>query len=101
VTLGAEDGTSTMRSNGVSGVGLGIIRQAQSNTLDISAGIHKAVAEIAETLPKGMSIRVTSDDANFIRGAIHEVVLALVLAVVIVVAVIYLFLRNLRATLIP
>ena len=101
VTLGAEDGTSTMRSNGVSGVGLGIVRQAQSNTLDISNGVRIVIDQIAKDLPKGMSIRVTSDDANFIRGAIHEVVLALVLSVVIVVGVIYLFLRNLRATLIP
>jgi len=101
VTLGAEDGTSTLRSNGVSGVGLGIIRQAQSNTLDISDGVRKVVEELSKTLPKGMNMKVTSDDANFIRGAIHEVVLALVLSVVIVVGVIYLFLRNLRATLIP
>ncbi|CAN7260665.1 efflux RND transporter permease subunit [Rhizobium sp. LjRoot254] len=101
VTLGAEDGTSTMRSNGISGVGLGIIRQAQSNTLDISDGIRKVVDELSKTLPKGMEMRVTSDDASFIRGAIHEVVLSLVLSVVIVVGVIYLFLRNLRATLIP
>ncbi|MGV3548784.1 efflux RND transporter permease subunit [Rhizobium sp.] len=101
VTLGAEDGTSTMRSNGVAGVGLGIVRQAQSNTLDISNGVRAVIDQIAKDLPKGMTIRVTSDDASFIRGAINEVVLALVLSVVIVVGVIYLFLRNLRATLIP
>jgi HAE1 family hydrophobic/amphiphilic exporter-1 len=101
VTLGAEDGTSSMRSNGIAGVGLGIIRQAQSNTLDISTGIRAAVDELSKTLPEGISIRVTSDDASFIRGAIHEVVVSLVLAVVIVVAVIFLFLRSLTATLIP
>ncbi|MCV3764551.1 efflux RND transporter permease subunit [Rhizobium sp. TRM95796] len=101
VSLGAEEGTSSLRSNGAPGVGLGIVRQAQSNTLDISQGIRSAVAEISKSLPEGMTIRVTSDDANFIRGAIHEVVVSLVLAVVIVVAVIYLFLRSLSATLIP
>lgn len=101
VSLGAEEGTSSLRSNGAPGVGLGVIRQAQSNTLDISDGIRAAVADISKTLPEGMTIRVTSDDANFIRGAIHEVVVSLVLAVVIVVAVIYLFLRSLSATLIP
>ena len=101
VTLGAEDGTSTMRSNGIAGVGLGIIRQAQSNTLDISEGVRKVVADLQKTMPEGMTMRITSDDASFIRGAIHEVVLALGLAIVIVVGVIFLFLRNLRATLIP
>jgi hydrophobic/amphiphilic exporter-1 (mainly G- bacteria), HAE1 family len=101
VTLGAEEGTSSMRSNGISGVGLGIIRQAQSNTLDISKGVRAAVAELQKTMPPGTIIKVTSDDANFIRGAIKEVVSSLVVAVVIVVAVIFLFLRSLRATLIP
>jgi len=101
VTLGSEDGSSMMRANGISGVGLGIIRQAQSNTLDISNGVRKVVAELSSTMPDGMQIRVTSDDATFIRGAIHEVVVSLILAVIIVVAVIYLFLRSFRATLIP
>jgi HAE1 family hydrophobic/amphiphilic exporter-1 len=101
VTLGAEEGTSSMRANSVSGVGLGIIRQAQSNTLDMSRGVRAVVADLQKTMPKGMNIRVTSDDANFIRGAIQEVVASLVIAIIIVVAVIYLFLRSLRATLIP
>jgi HAE1 family hydrophobic/amphiphilic exporter-1 len=101
VSIGAENGTSTMRSNGAPGVGLGVLRQAQSNTLEISRGVHAVVAELQKSLPKGMSIRVTSDDATFIRGAISEVINSLVLAVLIVVAVIFLFLRSLSATLIP
>jgi HAE1 family hydrophobic/amphiphilic exporter-1 len=101
VNLGADDGTTTLRSNGVQGVGLGIIRQAQSNTLNISTGVAAAVAELQKVLPEGTRIIITSDDAVFIRGALHEVELALGLSALIVVVVLYLFLRDWRATLIP
>lgn len=101
VNLGADDGTTTLRSNGVQGVGLGIIRQAQSNTLNISAGVAAAVANLQNALPEGTRIVITSDDAVFIRGALHEVELALGLSALIVVVVLYLFLRDWRATLIP
>ncbi|MBB4569112.1 efflux RND transporter permease subunit [Rhizobium leucaenae] len=101
VTLGPRDGTTALRSNGVQGVGLGIIRQAQSNTLNISNGVKAVVAQLSKSLPEGTRIAITSDDAVFIQGAIHEVVLALVLSALIVTVVIYLFLRDWRATLIP
>ncbi|MGZ2403780.1 efflux RND transporter permease subunit [Rhizobium ruizarguesonis] len=101
VMLGPRDGETALRSNGKPGIGLGIIRQAQSNTLNISTGIKAAVDQLSKTLPEGTTIAITSDDAVFIQSAIHEVVLALILAAVIVTAVIYLFLRDWRATLIP
>jgi HAE1 family hydrophobic/amphiphilic exporter-1 len=101
VTLGPDSGESILRSNGQSGLGIGIIRQAQSNTLAISRSIRAIVADLDRTLPDGVSIFVTSDDAAFITGALHEVVRTLALSVLIVVAIIYLFLRDWRATLIP
>lgn len=101
VTLGPKSGTSILRSNGQSGLGLGIIRQAQSNTLEISRGIRQVVAELQETLPEGVNIFITGDDAVFINGAIDEVLRTLVLSVLIVVGIIYVFLRDWRATLIP
>ncbi|NLS04726.1 efflux RND transporter permease subunit [Rhizobium sp. P32RR-XVIII] len=101
VTLGPRDGETALRSNGIQGIGLGVIRQAQSNTLNISSGIKTVVEQLSKTLPEGTKIAITSDDAVFIQGAIHEVVLALILAAVIVTGVIYLFLRDWRATLIP
>ncbi|OJU70014.1 MAG: multidrug transporter AcrB [Rhizobiales bacterium 63-7] len=101
VMLGPRDGTTALRSNGVTGIGLGIIRQAQSNTLDISTGVRAAVDELSAAVPQGVHIAITSDDAAFIEGAIHEVELALILSAIIVVVVIYLFLRDWRATIIP
>ncbi|UNZ49377.1 efflux RND transporter permease subunit [Agrobacterium tumefaciens] len=101
VMLGADDESTSLRSNGVQGVGLGVIRQAQSNTLNISTGVKAAVDAISANLPEGTRIVVTSDDAVFIEGALHEVELALGLSAIIVVVVLYLFLRDWRATLIP
>ncbi|KAA3528835.1 AcrB/AcrD/AcrF family protein [Agrobacterium tumefaciens] len=101
VMLGADDESTSLRSNGVQGVGLGVIRQAQSNTLNISTGVKAAVEAMSANLPQGTRIVVTSDDAVFIEGALHEVELALGLSALIVVVVLYLFLRDWRATLIP
>jgi HAE1 family hydrophobic/amphiphilic exporter-1 len=101
VTLGADPGQTVLRANGRTGIGMGIIRQSASNTLEISKGVRAATQAIAEILPEGVDIRVTSDDARFISGAIDEVRSTLVLAVAIVVGIIFLFLRDWRATIIP
>ncbi|MCY1324544.1 Multidrug resistance protein MdtC [compost metagenome] len=102
VTLGPDTGTTALRSNGRQGIGLGIVRQAQSNTVDISEGVRKVVDTIqTQILPEGTQLRITSDDAVFINGAIHEVEIALIVAVFIVTLVIYMFLLDWRATLIP
>ncbi|MGJ8571710.1 MAG: efflux RND transporter permease subunit [Hoeflea sp.] len=101
VTLGADPGDSVLRANGRTGIGMGIIRQSASNTLEISQGVRAATEAIQAILPDGVDIRVTSDDATFISGAIDEVRNTLVLAVLIVIGIIFLFLRDWRATIIP
>lgn len=101
VTLGEDPGDSVLRANGAAGVGIGIIRQAQSNTLEISSAVRQAVDNIQEILPEGANIRVSSDDATYIGGAISEAVKTLVFAVAIVTLIIFVFLRDWRATLIP
>jgi len=101
VTLGPDTGQSVLRANGQTGIGLGVVRQAQSNTLEISAGVRAVVAELDRTLPEDVTIFVSSDEATFVKGSIREVLKTLGEAVLIVVAVIFLFLRDWRATLIP
>jgi HAE1 family hydrophobic/amphiphilic exporter-1 len=101
VTLGPASGETALRANGQLGLGIGIIRQATSNTLEISTNVRAVVAQLNETLPDDVNIFVTSDDATFISGSIEEVIKSLGYAIAIVVAVIFLFLRNFRATLIP
>jgi HAE1 family hydrophobic/amphiphilic exporter-1 len=101
VTLGPDIGQSQLRANGKAGIGLGIIRAAQSNTLEISQGVREAAARIQQNLPAGMAIEITSDDATFINGAIHEVEIALLISVSVVLLIIFLFLWDWRATIIP
>jgi len=101
VTLGPEPDQTILRANGQTGLGLGVIRQATSNTLEISAAVRAVVDDLQTTLPADVNIFVTSDDAVFINGSITEVIKTLLLAVGIVVVVIFVFLRDLRSTLIP
>ncbi len=101
VTLGPDEGSSSLRANGKTGIGLAVIRQAGSNTLEISRDVHATADRIRGTLPEGMDIQVTSDDAIFINGSISEVLKSLAMAIGIVISIIFLFLLNWRATLIP
>ncbi|MHA7872853.1 MAG: efflux RND transporter permease subunit, partial [Hyphococcus sp.] len=101
VEWGYEDETTTARVNGDPGIGIAIIRQAQSNTVAVSKGVRDAVQELKRTLPSNVAIDVTVDDSIFINRAIEEVFKSLLLATIIVVFVIFLFLRSLRATIIP
>jgi len=101
VTLGPDPGASILRTNGETGIGIGIIRQANGNSLAISEAVRQVVDDLQPLLPADVRMFVTSDSADFIEGAIHEVQLALGLSVLIVTAVIFIFLRDPRATLIP
>ncbi|ATX67599.1 AcrB/AcrD/AcrF family protein [Roseinatronobacter bogoriensis subsp. barguzinensis] len=101
VTLGPAPGETILRANGETGIGLGIIRQAQSNTLDISSNVRAIVDELQGILPEDVRIFVTSDEATFVGGAIVEVMKTLSIALLIVIATIYLFLRDARATFVP
>jgi HAE1 family hydrophobic/amphiphilic exporter-1 len=92
--------TSYVRLNGRTVVSLGIVRQAQSNSVAISAGVRTVVDRLNRD-GGDLQITVVSDDANFIRGAIVEVLSSLALTVLIVVAVVGAFLGQWRATLVP
>ncbi len=96
-----EEATSQTRLDGKPAIGIEIIRQAKSNTIAISEGVRAAVEELQRSLPSGVSISITSDDAVFIQSAVTEVATSLVLATVIVVLVILVFLGSLRATIAP
>ena len=82
-------------------MGLGMSRQSTANTLDVAAGIHRLVDQVRPTLPAGTRLEYMVDDSTFIRQSIEEVFIAIGFAVMLVMAVIWVFLRTLRATLIP
>ncbi|SFO42228.1 hydrophobe/amphiphile efflux-1 (HAE1) family protein [Roseovarius lutimaris] len=101
VQLIPEDASVYTRVNGETAIGLDITRQSVGNTLEISRDVSVAVEELRAQLPEGVQLLVTSNDGIFIEGAINEVVKSILMATGIVVAVIFLFLRSPRATLIP
>ena len=100
VFFGAEDAQSYVREGGRRVIGLGIVRQARSNTINISDGVTRVVERLDERFDE-VEITLIADDATFIRGSVREVVITLSIAVAIVVATIWLFIGSLRATLIP
>jgi len=100
VFFSPADAESAVRLDGRNVISLGIIRRAQSNTVQISQNIKALVAGLNQR-NKDIVLQVTSDDAVFIRGAIHEVLISLLMSVAIVVGVIALFAGSLRLALIP
>jgi hydrophobic/amphiphilic exporter-1 (mainly G- bacteria), HAE1 family len=101
VFLAPDASDTRLRSQGKPGIGLSVIGQAQSNTIEISKGIHAALAAVQPILPAGVNIAVSSDDATFISGAVEEVIRSMIISVLVVTGIIFLFLRDWRATLIP
>jgi hydrophobe/amphiphile efflux-1 (HAE1) family protein len=100
VYFGPDDETSRVRIDGRAILSLGVVRQANSNTVAISQGVRAEIARLNEQL-RDVDITVIVDDAEYIEGAIWEVVKSLVLATLIVIAVIWLFIGRLGPTLAP
>jgi multidrug efflux pump len=101
VEKGVEDESTIVRSNGLTAIGIAVLRQSQSNTIAISNAVRTELDKLNTLLPEGMQIFVGSDDAVFVKASIKEVLIALGLSLCLVVLVILLFLRSIRATLIP
>lgn len=101
VELAAEDDETEFRGDGVNMIGLGIIKQSKSNTLEVARAAKAQIAKIEETLPDNIFIVPSYDSSVFIEASIDEVYETLAIAMLMVVVVIYLFLGNVRATLIP
>lgn len=96
-----EDADSAARVNGEISVAIEITRQSVGNTLTISREVNAALDEIRPAIPEGVDLIVTSDDGIYIAASITEVARSIGLATLIVVLVIFLFLRSPRGTLIP
>jgi multidrug efflux pump len=101
IELGAEDPYNYFRSNGVAGVGMGIVGQSGANTLAVANDVRERLAEVQKLLPTGVELSVTYDSSVFIDAAIDNVWETLAIAALLVIVVIYLFLGSVRATIIP
>jgi multidrug efflux pump len=99
--IGAEDDRKLVRSNGRSTVSLGVVKQSKANALAVARAVHDKFPDLERMLQDGMTIEVTSDRSIHIERSLHEVYLTMAVSVGLVVLVIFLFLGNLRATVIP
>tara|TARA_B100000678_G_scaffold75496_1_gene61963 strand:- start:299 stop:3421 length:3123 start_codon:yes stop_codon:yes gene_type:complete len=100
VVLGPANANNLLRLNGEPVIGLGVVRQAQSNTIQISDSVQEKVALLNSRL-KDVTVTVISDDAIFIKKSVAEVLITLLITVAIVIATIWVFLGSWKATLIP
>jgi multidrug efflux pump len=99
--LGALDERSVLRVNGNPAVGLGIVKQSTANTLSVANAAKQELERLQGTLPPGMTLQVAFDSSVFIARSIDGVYRTMLEAVLLVMLVIFVFLRSLRATLIP
>ncbi|MBQ4828544.1 efflux RND transporter permease subunit [Alteromonas sp. MMG017] len=100
VYFGPADSSSMVRLDGRPVIGLGVIRQASSNTIEISDEVLSMVKDLDKRFTD-MKIVVTSDDAEFIRDSVKEVVVSLSLTVALVVLTLLVFIGSWRATIVP
>lgn len=100
VFFGPADAQSFVRLNGEPVIGLGVIRQASANTIEISDKVLAVVENLRKRFPD-LNIYLTSDDAQFIRGSVSEVIKSLGFTVALVVLTLWVFLGSWRATIVP
>ncbi len=101
VEIGPREERALFRGNGVTRVGLGVVRQSQANALDVANGVRAEVERLRVGMPENMEIIVTYDSTVFISESIREVWRTLIVAALLVVFVIYIFLGSFRAAAIP
>ncbi|MFO1225276.1 MAG: efflux RND transporter permease subunit, partial [Burkholderiaceae bacterium] len=101
VELGSKDYDFIGRINGKAATLVGVFLQPGANALDVGKEVDRTVAGLARSFPKGIVYSVPYDTTRFVKVSIEEVVKTLAEAMILVILVVYLFLQNWRATLIP
>jgi len=99
--IGPVDERTVSRFNGKTSLNIGVIKQAVANPLELSKAVREEVQKINEGLPTGMKLIVAYDTSVFIDRSISSVFQTITEAIVLVILVIFFFLRSLRATIIP
>jgi multidrug efflux pump len=101
VEQGPQAERTATRLNGKEAITLGVIRNATANPLDLSAAVRNMIPKIKENLPPGVEIEVANDNSVFIDRSIKAVYQTILEAAILVALVIFVFLRTLRASIIP
>jgi multidrug efflux pump len=98
---GPYENRKIVRISGEEALGLGVVKQSTGNTLEIAKRIKELIPRLEVGLPEGMKMKVAVDTSQFIDASINAVYKVLIEALILVVLVIFVFLRSMRATLIP
>jgi multidrug efflux pump len=101
VELAAEDERSALRFKGTPAVAIGVIRQSKANIISVADAIRNELPKIQASLPPGVTINTAFDQSVFVKRSIREAEETLLIAALLVVIIIFVFLRNFRATIIP
>jgi len=101
VELGPEEERDVLRYRGVPAVAIGVVRQSKANLIAVAEAIRAELPAIQGVLPPGVKLDVAFDGSVFVTRSIEEAQGSLVIAGILVVLIIFVFLRNLRATIIP
>jgi hydrophobe/amphiphile efflux-1 (HAE1) family protein len=101
VEVGAASTRTVFKGDGKQVVGIGIYQQSDANTIDVANGIKNKIKEIERSLPEGTRLEVSFDRSRYIKAAISEVYKTLFVALILVTIIIYLFLGNIRALIVP
>ncbi len=101
IEIGAETERGFLRANGEDAIGLGIVRQTKSNVLKVADAVKRELELIRPSLPENITMDIGYDQSVFVKESIFQVRLALFISMLMVIAVIFYFLRSPSATLIP
>ncbi len=99
--IGAEDYSSLLEYGGHTAMGFGVEQLSNANALEVDRQAKAVLAQLAKSFPPGLEYAVAFDSTTAVGESIHEVLITLIEAIVIVIAVIFLFLLDWRATIIP
>jgi len=101
VELGAQDYSSTLRFDRNAALGIGIQLNSSANALAVAKDVRATLAHLRPLFPAGVDYSIPYDTTLFVSESLREVIVTLLIAIVLVVATIYLFLQDWRTTLIP
>src|SRR5690606_1612856 len=101
VEVGPRESKRMFRTNGAITTGFGIVKQSTANTVEVLDAVKAEVERVNNDLPEGMRLITSGDDSVYIRAAIASVYETIVITTVLVGFVIFVFIGNLRASLIP
>ncbi|WP_394980255.1 efflux RND transporter permease subunit [uncultured Helicobacter sp.] len=101
IELGAETYTVYNKFNGKDAVGFGVFLQPGANALEVASNVEKKMKELSQNFPQGMHYGIAYDTTKFVTISIKEVIKTFIEAIVLVIIIMYFFLQNFRATIIP